>query len=200
VKSENKKHDGKVLGPKDSNISGYIYEKLINSDFVVSSSVVVKKSVIDKVGNFDESIELRPAEDFDLWLRVTNESKAVFLSEIQGIYRIHSFNFNVKDQRLKRALKVIEKQERLGLATKNQANRAKANHYFREGWFALGKNVKVARYYFAKAIRRNGKNAKILIVSSIGILLSFVPFFYRFIRKRNIDKKLSAFLLNSQNL
>ena len=54
---------------------------------IMTSSVVVRRSVIEQVGLFDPDPQLRTVEDYHLWLRVRQVSKVAYLPEIHGNYR-----------------------------------------------------------------------------------------------------------------
>jgi GT2 family glycosyltransferase len=51
------------------------------------------KEYLDKAGAFDEDPRLK-IEDFDLWLRLGELGKFLFLPRIHGYYRIHSNQFS----------------------------------------------------------------------------------------------------------
>ncbi len=54
---------------KYQKFSGYIYEKCLSHCIIAPSSVMIRKSLFDEIGLFDESLEV--CEDYDLWLRIT---------------------------------------------------------------------------------------------------------------------------------
>lgn len=64
------------------------FVQLYHGCFLSTSSVCVKKEILEKVGGFDTT--LRSAQDYDLWLRVVQEGKIVFIPEIFEEYRIRS--------------------------------------------------------------------------------------------------------------
>lgn len=64
---------------------GQVRSSLLTSNFVVTSSVVVRKAALVEVGLFDET--LRFSEDFDLWLRVSKRYKFNYVPEILVRYR-----------------------------------------------------------------------------------------------------------------
>jgi glycosyltransferase involved in cell wall biosynthesis len=65
---------GRVLKVRMATKSGWVYDALLDSDFIGSPSrVTVKKQVLDRVAGFDETF--LNAEDYDLWLRVARVSK-----------------------------------------------------------------------------------------------------------------------------
>ena len=51
------------------------------------SSVMIKKDVVQGLGGFNESLELRAVEDYHLWFRVSQHYRIAFISEIHGVYR-----------------------------------------------------------------------------------------------------------------
>ncbi len=61
---------GRRVNPaqKHRKYSGWIYQKMLPLCIVSPSSVMIHRSVLEKVGLFDE--ELPACEDYDLWLRI----------------------------------------------------------------------------------------------------------------------------------
>ena len=49
--------------------SGYVFDDLIQSGFILTSGVVVRRACLDDVGDFDKSLAI--AQDYDLWLRIS---------------------------------------------------------------------------------------------------------------------------------
>lgn len=60
---------------------------LAAANFIGTSSVVVRKSILEEVGMFDE--ELKNGDDFNLWVRLANKYPAIFLNRVLHQYRIH---------------------------------------------------------------------------------------------------------------
>ncbi len=69
---------------------GYVLDKLFFNDFVICSSIVVKRSVIDHVGWFDPSFN--HVEEYDLLLRISEKYSFDYLDEPLVQYRIHESN------------------------------------------------------------------------------------------------------------
>jgi len=68
------------------------FELLIKENFVgTASTVVIRKSVIDRVGGFDKEILV---EDFDYWVRCALTAKFVVLSRTLMHKRAHDGNFS----------------------------------------------------------------------------------------------------------
>src|SRR5216683_3176550 len=71
--------------PRDAP-SGSIYRSLLTSCPVNTSSVMVRRTAIERVGRFDEN--LRCWEDYDMWLRVALEGPFRFLAGPAVIYQV----------------------------------------------------------------------------------------------------------------
>lgn len=57
---------------------------------IVTSSVLLRRAVLDQVGGFKEAY--RVAEDFELWFRVLRVSEIRFIDEDLTLYRLHDSN------------------------------------------------------------------------------------------------------------
>ncbi|MGE0268326.1 MAG: glycosyltransferase family 2 protein [Candidatus Omnitrophota bacterium] len=191
---------GKIIGPKTSILPENLYERLIKANFIVSSSAVVLKKAIEDVGGFDEDPELRCSEDFDLWLRITRKYKAAYVNEVAGIYRMHGTNQSANDLRLKRALAVIDKHFHKGWINQHLADKARASFYFQVGWVLIGEDPRLGRSHCKKAFYYDYTNPRIILVSLLGIGLSYIPGLYKIIKNNKIDKKISRRTINPQNL
>lgn len=73
-------------------LSGFCFESHFLENGFCTSSVAVRKRVLERVGYFDET--LRMAEDYDLWLRVTASYPVMFLNEELAYYRLHETNMS----------------------------------------------------------------------------------------------------------
>ena len=58
---------------------GFFFERALERCLISPSSVMLSRSLLDRVGSFDES--LPAAEDYDLWLRITAFHEVVFIPE-----------------------------------------------------------------------------------------------------------------------
>lgn len=66
---------------------GQIVKQLLENNFIPTSSVVARKSEVDKAGGFNENLAI--GEDYFLWLVIANLSKIDFVPEQLVMYRIH---------------------------------------------------------------------------------------------------------------
>jgi glycosyltransferase involved in cell wall biosynthesis len=65
---------GKLLQVRMPTLSGWVYEAMLDVNFIGSCSrVTVKKQILDRVAGFDETFA--NCQDYDLWLRVARASK-----------------------------------------------------------------------------------------------------------------------------
>ncbi|MGB3535685.1 MAG: glycosyltransferase [Microcoleaceae cyanobacterium] len=88
-------------------ISGDVYAHLFLGDFIEGgSNVLIRKSALDQVGVFDESVNF--SEDWEMWLRLAARYQFVVVPRTQILYRIsdQSASFNVL-QMEKSSLQVI---------------------------------------------------------------------------------------------
>ena len=87
---------GDAHGPKASFFSvaapfrGHIFMPLVRTNFIPTSSVVVRKDAALAIGGFDESRELIAVEDYDLWLRIAVRHDADFVPDVLARYRVHA--------------------------------------------------------------------------------------------------------------
>ena len=68
--------------------SGWIYKDILLDSVICIITAMVRRSVIEKVGTFDES--LRTGEDYDFWLRVSRQFRAAEFDRTLAYYRMHA--------------------------------------------------------------------------------------------------------------
>lgn len=193
INSEKKYNDSKTT-PKRKLQTGFLYEKLVQYNFIACSSVVVRASVIGKVGVFDEDPEISAAEDWDLWLRIARQHKITFIPQTLGIYRMHNSGLSKSTKQIQRILYVIDKHVKNDWITFCRANKARANFYFTEGWFIIGSETETAKEMFRNALNLNKKNPKIFFGSLLGLSLSFFPKLCKYIKNNYLDRKVKHLL------
>jgi hypothetical protein len=62
------------------------YELLLNNPFV-HSSVMIRKSVLDRVGGYSTERDRQPPEDYELWSRIARQYEVSNLPEVLHVYR-----------------------------------------------------------------------------------------------------------------
>lgn len=63
-----------------------IFEQLVHKNFITTSSVTLRKSLIAEVGFFDTS--LHGVEDYMMWLRISKRTSWVYCKEVLTEYRV----------------------------------------------------------------------------------------------------------------
>jgi glycosyltransferase involved in cell wall biosynthesis len=93
---------GPVLPP------GQIYQVLLRNNYLIPSTILMRRSTIVDAGLFDAS--LRSCEDWDLWLRLLPDQLFVGIDECLVRYRIHGSSLSTNlDGMQKAASEVIHK-------------------------------------------------------------------------------------------
>jgi glycosyltransferase involved in cell wall biosynthesis len=97
-------------------VSGLAYDLLLDVNCIATSSLVIRRDAIDKIGLFDES--LNNGEDYDFELRLAREFPALFITEPTSRYRVHEAGLSgiwmARSELFYQAnLKVLEKHQRL---------------------------------------------------------------------------------------
>ncbi|OBX27139.1 glycosyltransferase involved in cell wall biosynthesis [Gelidibacter algens] len=72
-------------------VENYFESCFINS-IAWTSAVMVPKSTLEMVGNFNENITLGAGEDTDLWIRIALKYPVAFSNNATAIYNLHSDN------------------------------------------------------------------------------------------------------------
>ncbi|MDP6532797.1 MAG: glycosyltransferase family A protein [Candidatus Marinimicrobia bacterium] len=118
--------NGKRVNPmnKHQKYGGRIFRKCLPLCVISPSSVMVKKSLFDEVGNFDENMEV--CEDYDLWLRICASNQVHYIDEKLIVkYGGHSDQLSAKHWGMDRfrieALKKIIAQQNLSKEDKRSA-------------------------------------------------------------------------------
>jgi len=108
---------------------GKIVENLILGNFICNSTVVVRKSVLQQVGLFDEAF-FTPA-DWDMWLRLSEITQAGFLREPLTKYRVvDNYTINHLQQARQEQLCLLEKFFKVRPSRHVLRKRAYSNYYF----------------------------------------------------------------------
>jgi glycosyltransferase involved in cell wall biosynthesis len=90
---------------------GKMYHSLLRANFIIPSTVLVKRSVIIDEGLFDQSCKpLHGCEDWDLWLRIAPRYKFLGIPASLVRYRLHGNTFSANSTHMEEAVRaVVEK-------------------------------------------------------------------------------------------
>jgi glycosyltransferase involved in cell wall biosynthesis len=71
---------------------GDCYARLFVGNRIITSSVLLRRTVVEELGMFDERISKPSAEDYDLWLRIARSYEFGFSARPLVYYRLHANN------------------------------------------------------------------------------------------------------------
>lgn len=83
--------------------SGYVFDELVQSGFILTSGVVVRRACLDDVGDFDKSLAI--AQDYDLWLRISYTWKVQLVAK--GLFTKRNLDGSLSSNLSKTALERI---------------------------------------------------------------------------------------------
>jgi glycosyltransferase involved in cell wall biosynthesis len=142
--------------------SGWMYSRLLFECRLLTSTVILRRSVIEEVGLFDEGL-LR-GQDYDYWLRLSRLSQIHKLDHELALYRIHGNNIAKKYPDRDYELIVVEKSlSRWGLTGPDAktVSKRRLQHHLSQLCFSFGYwhckrgSATVARDAFRKCIHYN---------------------------------------------
>ena len=141
---------------------GYILDKLLfNASLIHSSSVIIRKKIIDVLGAFDE--KLRSYEDWDLWLRVAVRYHIGFINEPLFLLRVTKSGNSARKCReqffIEDLLFIINRvfeQHEVKMRIKSMKPLVLSNAYKMEGFRNMYfYQMRKARQYFLQSIKHN---------------------------------------------
>ena len=142
----------------DDEFSGWIYHLLLLDCWVLTSSALIRAEVFEKCGAFDESLPY--SEDWDLWLRISQEYPFTKLKKPLTLYRQHPQQGNRMARSIDYRTELISKAAaKWGLCsrdgrciTKRQFRQNIARYHMEFGLNNLASgNLKVANRSFLKS-------------------------------------------------
>lgn len=68
---------------------GSCYDRLLSGNAICNSSVMVRRELLDAVGGFNTEICGNTVQDYDLWLRLAEESAFAYVPEELMVFRLH---------------------------------------------------------------------------------------------------------------
>jgi len=151
---------------------------------VFVTTAIIKKTVFDKIGYFDENLSYLGCEDREFWLRLVQKCKTFFLNDYLAYYMVRSNSMTKDKNKMQRAREyVIEKTVKDTEIFKNKKRIKQviySNLYFRYGldYFRARRRNEALRNLLI-SLKYNIFNLK----SYVYIFLLFLPFkFVKFIK------------------
>lgn len=100
---------GQVVG-RQADHSIDLRNFILRSNFLIPSTILIRKEIIAVAGLFDEEFKYVGCEDLDLWLRLTPENEFIEIPVVLAKYRVHESSLSADPQKMQRAMQeVIEK-------------------------------------------------------------------------------------------
>lgn len=151
---------------------------LKNENALITSSVVVKKSILKQVGSFTEGF-LNCVEDFDLWLKIARATeKFTYIPKSLGAYWIDCRNISEPSEKIIMRMNFVYNKY-IFFLEKDAKIQAQMLHAYLIGRIKQRMGlVGEALKFFKMSVK--SKNMKIRIRSIIWII--FLSVFYRFIK------------------
>ena len=117
---------------------------------VATSTVLVRRRVLEDVGGFDE--QFVGPEDYDLWMRITSKCRAVLIDAPISLYRYVPGSLSMDDRKfLPHVLRVLEKafrQDGALAGVSEKRNVAFGNQYWNASWMAFNRGARTTALRF----------------------------------------------------
>ena len=126
---------------------------ILLNNLISSPTVLLKKTVLDDVGLFDESIQWG-GDDYDLWIRIAHKYKFGYIDEVLCIRHEHQKNYSADKKRMMdRTIELVEKYvQDFGLDPELK-KKTRSNLYYRFGIESLKKKDILNGFtYIAKSL------------------------------------------------
>ena len=153
--------------------SGYVFDRLLQSGFILPSTVLMRRVCLDQVGMFDES--MRSHEDIELWLRICQKWKVALINEPLTHRRQGDANMTSNDNlKTEYSVKLFEKALRLPNLTNEQRTlmtEKLAGAYFSRGWFHFSNGrMTECRKSFRQSLSGRKSNPKVWVCYGVSFL------------------------------
>lgn len=162
---------------KDHPGSGYIAKRILLSDFTITNStLVLRKSCINRISSFDEKIFI--AADRDFMLRLAINFKGLYLSNKLTGYRVGSGNTNKNiEEMLNEFIYLIDKNiDQFSHKENGFKNRCYSNVYYNFGKkFVTSNNMFLAKKYFIKSLNFSFYSKKTIKIFFAILMIYFSP-------------------------
>lgn len=112
------------------------YRSLAFENYVGTSSVAIRKQVLNAVGGFDET--LRNSDDRDMWFRIARQYDVLYVPSVLHSYRVHTQSISHRSSRARVDSKVAVLKKQLPYAPdagfSRQIMNLCADNYFSLAW------------------------------------------------------------------
>lgn len=115
--------DGENLGPylrDGQGVSGRVFDRLTADNFVIASTAIVRRDLLDSTEWFPEAMEFRGVEDYDLWLRISLRTDIAYLPQPLGYYLDQPGSVRSLSSRVAYYGSIVTILERAGMEARDQ--------------------------------------------------------------------------------
>lgn len=143
---------------------------LINGNGIVNSSVLIRKDIIDIVGEFTEDKNLIAVEDFDYWIRVVKATNRIkYINQSFGGYWVGD-NISYSPKQIERQQRILDKH--FSDLNDNDKKQALLMHFFNAArlYHTLGL-YSDAKIYYKKVLK--SFNLKNSLKSCLGLFMCY---------------------------
>ena len=96
----------------------------LRREHVCCPTVVFRREIVERVGNFDPQFNRLGCEDRDLWLRIASVARIAFLDDVHALYRLHGANMSTNFEKMLQArIRLVDK---FGTSVRGQPLRRRA--------------------------------------------------------------------------
>jgi glycosyltransferase involved in cell wall biosynthesis len=146
--------------------SGYVFDELIQSGFILTSGVVLRRACLDDVGDFDRSLSI--AQDYDLWLRISYRWKVQLVNRC--LFTKRNWDGSLSSNLIKTALerislykKTLRDLQDMTSRSRRLVRRQLSLNYWDVGYDHFDKFAfKEARANFGSSLRYDWRNVSAL--------------------------------------
>jgi len=155
---------------------GYILENYIQSRFLFPSTMVIRRQCFEEFGLFDE--EMRACEDIELFARILTQWKAAgidapLVTRYEGTHNITSNSRKINQYTILALRKVLSKELKLPLPTRNVIYKELGRQYWWNGYAAFKEgHMGLARKNFVRSVWSDPRKLRTVAPS---IVASFFP-------------------------
>lgn len=169
--------------------SGYVFDELIQSGFILTSGVVLRRGCLDDVGAFDKSLAI--AQDYDLWLRISYRWKIQLVNRCLFTKRSlkGSLSSNLKKTALERIAlyqKTLKELQDMSPRSRKLVRHQLALNYWDVGYDEFdGLALREARKNFMSSLTYDWTSAKVLAYLAATYLPSSFVRMVRAVKRAN---------------
>ena len=159
----------KVISKCNTFYRGNVTEKLVKSNFPITSSCIMTKlSILKEAGNFDN--EFKVSDDWDMWLRISELGYQFdFVPEYLLNYFVHDKNIYYRNSNFN------GEKEFIIFCSKHIDLFLKYNSMMLGYYYFLTKNSKLSRKYFMRMMIDKDSNIRQRVKSFGCLVVSFFP-------------------------